>query len=163
MGLDMYITANRFMWTHKPEESVLAQQIRDIIGIDAPIESVKIKAGYWRKANQIHHWFVDNVQAGDDNCAEYAVYVEELEKLQKICSELLDCYELTGTENEPISKEFSDLCKKNLPPQEGFFFGTYEIDQYYVQDLQETVQIIDRVKKLAADDPGLDFYYQSSW
>ena len=29
--------------------------------------------GYWRKANQIHKWFVDNVQGGIDDCRPYPV------------------------------------------------------------------------------------------
>ena len=36
---------------------------------------------YWRKANQIHKWFVDNVQEGVDNCGEYYVSHEKLQEL----------------------------------------------------------------------------------
>ena len=30
-----------------------------------------VEIGYWRKSNQIHKWFVDNIQEGVDNCATY--------------------------------------------------------------------------------------------
>jgi hypothetical protein len=36
---------------------------------------------YWRKANQIHKWFVDNVQDGVDDCKEYWVSEEKLQEL----------------------------------------------------------------------------------
>ena len=163
MGLDMSLTADHFMWTYKPEQKELAKQIAELIGIDATVQSVKFEAGYWRKANQIHKWFVDNVQGGVDNCSDHYVDVAKLTELKKLCTILLDCYEATGTEDQPISDEFSDLCQKHLPPFEGFFFGSYEIDQYYVQDLKDTVAILEGCEKLSDDHPGLDFKYHSSW
>ena len=53
MGLDMYLI--RGTWEDDHEE-----------------------VGYWRKANQIHKWFVDNVQDGVDDCGEYKVTKEQL-------------------------------------------------------------------------------------
>ena len=40
--------------------------------------------GYWRKANQIHDWFVRNVQSGEDNCRDYHVSREKLEELKNL-------------------------------------------------------------------------------
>ena len=37
--------------------------------------------GYWRKANAVHNWFVDNVQDGNDGCKHYWVSKEDLQKL----------------------------------------------------------------------------------
>ncbi len=39
--------------------------------------------GYWRKANGIHAWFVQNVQEGEDDCKEYYVSQSKLEKYKK--------------------------------------------------------------------------------
>ena len=49
---------------------------------------------------------------------------------------------------------------EELPTQEGFFFGGTDYDEWYIQDLQDTVSIIDRVLKM---DDEWDFEYQSSW
>ena len=45
---------------------------------------------YWRKANAIHKWFVDNVQNGDDDCGDYEVYWEQLMELKGICKRIVE-------------------------------------------------------------------------
>jgi hypothetical protein len=44
-----------------------------------------------------------------------------------------------------------------LPPQEGFFFGSTEVDDGYFQDLENTINIIDSC------DPDGEYEYSSSW
>ena len=49
-----------------------------------------------------------------------------------------------------------------LPTRSGFFFGGTEYDEFYLRDLKDTVEILDRV----LGDPLLedcDFLYQASW
>lgn len=96
--------------------------------------------GYWRKANQIHNWFVQNVQDGEDNCAEYYVSLDQLKQLRETCITAL------VTKNAEL-----------IPPTEGFFFGSTEIDQFYWDDLKDTVEI------LADLDENADYYYNASW
>ena len=36
------------------------------------------EVGYWRKANAIHNWFVNNIQNGKDDCRRYEVSKENL-------------------------------------------------------------------------------------
>lgn len=45
--------------------------------------------GYWRKANAIHKWFVENVQDGEDNCEEYDVSLEKLRDLLETCMKVI--------------------------------------------------------------------------
>ena len=42
--------------------------------------SVEIEVGRWRKANQIHNWFVQNVQYGEDDCRKYEVDTKALKR-----------------------------------------------------------------------------------
>ena len=49
---------------------------------------------YWRKANQIHKWFVDHVQNGVDDCGEYKVTEEQIDELRELCKELVKKIEL---------------------------------------------------------------------
>ena len=61
MGLDMYLNAKRFLWDSEGE---LVKKLSDNfpeLG-DVRIKEVTAEAGYWRKANAIHKWFVDNVK-----------------------------------------------------------------------------------------------------
>jgi hypothetical protein len=48
-----------------------------------------------------------------------------------------------------------------LPVQEGFFFGSYEYNEYYFGDLQDTIDQIERILNEYPED--WDFKYQSSW
>jgi hypothetical protein len=51
---------------------------------------------------------------------------------------------------------------KLLPPQAGFFFGSTAVDEGYVEDLKDTIKIIDA---LPLDEKSYDvsYVYRSSW
>lgn len=104
--------------------------------------------GYWRKANAIHNWFVNNVQDGVDDCAFHdEVTKENLEELRDICHEVL-C--------DP------DMAEALLPTQGGFFFGSTVYDEWYIDDLKKTIDIIDKVLETTDFDTQM-LYYVSSW
>lgn len=107
---------------------------------------IRITIGYWRKANAIHNWFVQNVQNGEDNCRPYYVDTEKLKELRAECQSAL------------ADKDNTDI----LPPTAGFFFGSTERDEYYYDDLKTTIEIIDNI--LNNDRfKGLNIYYRFSW
>lgn len=156
MGLDMYLSQKRHIanYAHDPEGQVMAKAIMDTLGISEDVQKryasgllvVSLPAAYWRKANAIHGWFVNNVQDGEDECKEHYVSLEQLRELRDLCAAVL-----AGTAS-----------KEELPPTSGFFFGNTDDDEWYRQDLQET---IDKLTPIL-DDPDSSnhsFYYQSSW
>jgi len=49
-----------------------------------------------------------------------------------------------------------------LPSQKGFFFGSYEYDEYYERDLQRTVEKLDKILK-SPDAKKWWITYQASW
>jgi hypothetical protein len=104
------------------------------------------EAAYWRKANAIHHWFVENVQRGIDDCKEYEVTKAQLEELLSTVNKVLD--------------DFS-LAEELLPTTTGFFFGGTEYDEAYLEDLKITKESLDRILKEHCDTDT--YYYQSSW
>lgn len=56
----------------------------------------------------------------------------------------------------------ADVVAELLPTAEGFFFGRNEYDQYYLEDIKETIDIINNV----LDDTDFEEYtiaYHSSW
>lgn len=144
-------------------------------GYDRIMEQV----GYWRKANQIHNWFVKHVQDGEDDCAYHHECTREvLEELLETCKTVLDSCVMTygkvnngykGTPNglEPIYEDGkividSSVAEELLPSCSGFFFGGTEYDEYYVNDIVETIKIIEEV--LATTDFETQaIYYVSSW
>lgn len=110
------------------------------------ISYVVEEMGYWRKANAIHRWFVENVQDGDDRCQLSYVERKQLAKLLELVIEVLN--------NPERSEEL-------LPTQAGFFFGSTDYDGYYFEDLKATKKILKQVLKESADEGT--FFYQSSW
>ena len=111
---------------------------------------------YWRKANQIHNWFVKNCQDGVDDCGRYAITVADLKKLKELCEKILTMTEkhkemrytsFTATEKEEVdilylTPEGVEYATEHLPSRSGFFFGRTEYDNGYVWDLEETVEQI---------------------
>jgi hypothetical protein len=154
MGLDMYLTGKRYMSKYfDAEDTSRIEKVNEVFGFegqeDADYNAVEVsfRIGYWRKANQIHQWFVDNCQEGRDECQEAWVGREQLEALRDTCKTVL---------------EFPERAEELLPTQSGFFFGGTDYDDFYRGDLEYTVE---RIEKILADKAleKCDFYYQSSW
>jgi len=164
MGLDMYLHAKKYvekidwnklrdldldmdsdeaitpLWNDIVETAGMKDIATDIYGVN-----VEVTAAYWRKSNQIHKWFVDNVQGGEDDCGNYYVSKDKLKELRETCRQAL------------FAKDPS-----LLPPQAGFFFGSYDIDEWYWEDIKRTIKKLDRLFQLP-DFDQLSFYYNSSW
>jgi hypothetical protein len=155
MGLDMYLSAKRYLWSDK--DKALSDQINKAIGVvpdfkkrfngsSLVVKEISIDAMYWRKANAIHRWFVENCQDGGDNCKEYEVDREQLETLRDLCKDIIE---------HPDAERDTDL-----DPTEGFFFGSTDKDEWYYGDLKDTVEGLDRVLSLPDE---YSFHYQASW
>ena len=152
MGLDMYLTAKKYLWSDTDKE--LSKKINDLIEVDGDqekrfngsslvVKGIEVDAMYWRKANAIHGWFVENIQDDEDDCREYPVEREQLEEL------LAECVSALTSRNA-----------KKLPPKQGFFFGSKEVDEWYWQNLEDTVKGLERALTLSDE---YSYYYQSSW
>lgn len=117
----------------------------DLYPVVGTLKGLTTEVAYWRKANAIHKWFVDNVQGGVDECQRSYVSREQLTALRDLCKSVL---------------EKPDRAESAMPTQSGFFFGSTGYDQYYYEDLELTVKQL----TTALDSPDeLDFYYQASW
>jgi len=139
MGLDMYLMGKLYLSPFSEEEfaapvilidgntgesktyetkyfnnKALINYINDLFGFvnkkfDIGIKYLEFGLAYWRKANHIHRWFVENVQGGDDDCEEYHVSEEDIKRLLELCNAVAGNH---------------DLAKELLPCKEGFFFGS---------------------------------------
>ena len=103
---------------------------------------ISMPVAYWRKANAIHRWFIQNCANGQDGCREMSVSVEQLMELRRLCEQVL----------EDHSK-----APELLPTQDGFFFGSTEYDESYFWDLKHTVEALSNL------DEGYWYEYQASW
>ena len=85
MGLDMYLSRKKYVGANYEHRKVKGEIHINIGEKHLPVDFNKVtyieeEVGYWRKANQIHKWFVDNVQDGEDNCELHYVSLESLKK-----------------------------------------------------------------------------------
>lgn len=157
MGLDMFLNARRSIDRYSnsvPNELIncLKKTYPGIVNLDGdsddhPFRAVSAEIAYWRKANAIHAWFVENVQDGKDDCGSYYVSFDKLEQLADVCGRVLADRSLAA-----------DL----LPSQSGFFFGTTEYDEWYFDSLIYTVT---RIKAIIENlrDEHWHIEYHSSW
>jgi hypothetical protein len=169
MGLDMYLRKRVYIGANYDHNKVSGK-----ITIKKDSKPVKINfkkvteiiesAGYWRKANAIHKWFVDNVQDGVDDCREAYVSKENLIDLLNTCKKAMLTQPTKGkgkTKKVKVKAEIEETAEDLLPTAEGFFFGGTEFDEGYYQDINDTIEIIEDLLKEGIDNA--DIYYQSSW
>jgi len=180
MGLDQYLMAKRYISKRKEENEKIRAIFPEMYKTDN-LDNINVdfEIGYWRKANQIHKWFVDNCQDGNDDCGNYGVSREKIKELLKICEAIV-----TGTKMEvgvvqngstadaksnfemvPNLEEGkvmvdSTLAESLLPSEGGFFFGNTDYNEWYMDDVKLTISIITKALTLSTE---WEFYYHSSW
>ena len=157
MGLDMFLSARKHLSAYEPNEAKVKEFVEEATKEyrnNFQVSEVVFEVAYWRKANQIHKWFVNNVQNGVDDCGYYSVGVEDISKLYETVVEVI---------KDPTKAETL------LPTSSGFFFGDISYSEYYLSDLHHTEQmlkpVVEMFDKAAKDGTyvSLDFYYYSSW
>lgn len=182
MGLDMYLTRKVYVgakYEHREVTGSVEVRIKDRpVDLDFnKIAYIEEEAAYWRKANAIHVWFVKNVQGGNDDCKEYYVTKENMEELLSVVTEVLQKSKLEKgvVQNGaklgesgwiPIMEAGEyvvnpEVARELLPTQSGFFFGSTDYDQWYIDDLKYTKEVLEGI--LSREDDDGEYYYQSSW
>lgn len=158
MGLDMYLSATKYVSGYGFEKQKVADtydkvlnalgMTRDDLGDPGtPSANVEVNVAYWRKSNAIHAWFVDNCQGGEDDCNKYPVYREQLQELVDLCKKVI------ANPNDAPNL---------LKTRSGFFFGSTDYDEYFFDDIRNTVTMLEKVLQ----NPKFadwSFEYHSSW
>ena len=156
MGLDMYLDKRTYVkqWDHIEEAKQYKVEVTRG-GEPTNIDPKKVKyiieeAGYWRKANAIHKWFVDNCQDGVDDCRDAYVGFKELQTLLDLCRIVI------------IDKSKAEQL---LPSTSGFFFGSSPNpnSQEFIRQLKRDLEFIFKALKEIKDDERVIFIYTSSW
>lgn len=162
MGLDMYLSKRTYVknWSFQKDKEKHKATVRLNGKIRKDIKPERVsyiveEVAYWRKANHIHKWFVEQTAGGVDECQPSHVSMEQLVELKELCEAVLD------------RKGDDDFISENLPTGSGFFFGGTDYDEYYYNDCQETVDIIKGLIKEAEKKPegcyDAEFEYRASW
>ena len=162
MGLDQYLTAKKYVakWNYDGgyDNKVITQEFQDLLPMDTPDITkygqfagitVEYPVGYWRKANAIHNFFVQNVGEDVDDCREMWVDRDVLVELRSRCDDVIK-----ADNTEEMAQEVG------LETVSGFFFGDTEYGDWYREDLKLTVEICDFVLALPEE---YSLHYQASW
>lgn len=183
MGLDMYLSKKTYVknWSHQTPEETHSVEVKKGGVLHTGIKPERVsyiteEISYWRKANQIHGWFVNNTEERDDNRL-YSVSREHLEELLTDCKKVLEILnastksikqvEVGWKDGKPYTEEVEvydnvDEVMDILPPTEGFFFGSDIIDGWYKENIENTIEILttelgDNIEVYS------DYEYYASW
>lgn len=152
----MYLSKKTYVkkWEHIPKEEQFEVTVKrngkvfDQIKVDR-ISYVEEQVMYWRKANHIHNWFVQNCQGSVDDGRSTYVSVENLKNLYDACKKVME-FDAASAPNDI------------LPTTSGFFFGSTDYDEWYYQDIKDTIEFLE--KEMDADGKfNGDYYYEASW
>ena len=141
-------------------------------------DTIFTEIAYWRKANEIHNYFVEYVQHGVDDCGTYDVSKKKLEDLLYKCKEVeriavlekskvVNGYTFENGKEIPMYEDGEVIANAEevaaiLPTQGGFFFGSTDYDKYYMEDIKYTIDILEKI--LAETDFDTEAVcYHSSW
>jgi len=157
MGLDQYLSARVYVSKSdysrdEIKDNKTFKEITSLLEADKFLDSngfagmeISLPVGYWCKSNQVHNWFVENAQGGVDECQSAYVSREQLKELKELCEKVI---------------AVPEMAEELLPRGAGFFFGSTNYDEYYFNDLNNTIKIINRCLGMPED---YSFSYQSSW
>ena len=170
MGLDQFLEARQYIskrdWSgiekmeNKDYPIVEAMTKPGVVDPDASGGiTLEYTAVQWRKANAIQRWMECELAGGEmENCRDYPIYHEQLKALRDDCRAVLDAHVQKADVSE-VAEE------RNLLPQPGFFFGSYDMDDWYFEHLDYTVLSINRLEGAGALDPesSVSFAYRAWW
>lgn len=176
MGLDMYLRKEKYLSAYRfqremvekprvgavPDE--LARMAKEIEVFDqlvkltgmtpteeSPSFQVQATVAYWRKANSIHSYFVREHANGVDQCQPIEVAAEDL----RVLLEKVKLAKASAEKSKTIPLGI-------LPPASGFFFGVTDDVDWYLDDMQVTIDQLEPLVS-APDADEYTYVYQASW
>lgn len=156
MGLDMYMYRETYVknWEHMKEEEIheitvkRGGEVRTDINPER-ISTISENIAYWRKFNALHNWIVQNCAGGRDECQKIYISHDQLGELYDILKQVHN--------NHSLAEEL-------LPTESGFFFGSTEYDEYYFDQVKDTIEIFrPYINNILDGKENSDFYYEASW
>ena len=151
MGLDMYLEVRKYKSSYRGDGEQLAYpnelkelelniRNRNFLSVESTYQ-----VGYWRKFNALHSYIITNFNDGVDDCREIWLPI-------RCCEQILN----------DLKKINENNASEIMPTCEGFFFGSTRIDEYYFQDVKYSIDLFEKVIKLAKEY-NYEVYYHASW
>lgn len=163
MGLDMCLYVKKYesccSWSGDYEKKKVGFYPEELKEIGEQIDKNNFmsketlyQVAYWRKSNMIHRYFIERCADGQDDCSPVYVQLKDIKDLVQLCRDVI-----AHPEDGP----------EKLPTTGGFFFGSTDYEDWYLRDLEYTVEILKPVisfmeeRKEKGEDWSLE--YHASW
>lgn len=105
------------------------------------------ECGYMRKHNHLVSYF-----GYEDNCSDKPVSREALEAFVLDATKVLEHY---GKD------DFSEVAENLVPCEQGFFFGSYDYDEWYKEKLEDDIRIFKEI--ISGTDWNSDIVVMHCW
>lgn len=172
MGLDMYLSKKTYVknWDYNetnPKHFVSVKKDGTLRSDIKPerVSYIVEEVAYWRKFNALHNYIVEKHAGGTDECQDIYIGLTDLEVIVETLKEVLKSKPTPEGEVDNDAPDPEDI----LPTSPGFFFGSTDYDEYYYQDVEDTIDVlqplIDEVNR-ANEEHGMwgsEFVYRASW
>ncbi len=168
MGLDMYFSRRTYVSSFRSTRDADGKWgERDVNNMelkfdDADLSHINLKNvryieelfGEFRKFNALHAYVVDNFGGGKDECQIIYLDIDDIIQIQEVLSLV----------KESLSIGDKVIAGQTLPPSEGFFFGSTDIDEWYENDVKEAVEVFGKViEEHSIVGHNASYTYQASW
>lgn len=193
MGLDMYLYLgsyeSRSRWditsddSNSKTKSFYPKELKtfedELLQHNLLSKETMYQVGYWRKFNALHGYFTDKLNKGNEIYDTLYIDDDELENLTEILKKVNEILSKSAThKNEygTIIYDCQDEIKNILPPKDGFFFGSLDIDEYYKADVEYSIDLFEKVLKFIKEQreknskikdrrkrKSWSIYYDASW
>lgn len=142
MGLDMYLQTVKTEHSYPDGTPEAPYQGRHITHI------TKEDVGYFRKFNALHGYISATATPyGIENCQDVYLSAEYIEETLEMLKDL---------------KAHPEKVAEVLPPTDGFFFGSQEVDEYYWQNVDDAIETFQRILD-TVDFTKVDVIYYAWW
>lgn len=166
MGLDMYLYANKYdsKTTYNYDEEkkdkvsktfyprALNKLARKHADNNFLSRETFYQIGYWRKFNALHGFIVEHYADGEDNCRKIYLSKDDIKEILNTLKEV---------------KANPNSAMDIMPPTSGFFFGSKDIDEWFIKDVEYSVELFEDVLEMLEKNDKrnnyYEIYYQASW
>lgn len=163
MGLDQYIEIEVVHQTENTEKGRTVTERRDE------------ELAYFRKVNFIQKFFEDKYEIPD--AESVPITKEDLQELADLCERVMDKFEEWDGAKEALDsddyieppKHIQDYAAELLPTCDGFFFGSTDYDNWYFNDVKDTMntirELIQEVEDTyeVEDADNYQLFYRAWW
>lgn len=108
--------------------------------------------GYLRKCNVVYGYAQNELGINEDECTSIFNH-SELVDLKERCLRVQEILK-DGFTDEAIEK-----VEEILPTQEGFFFGSTDYDEYYLTQVEETLEVVEKILDTITEEEKVVVYF----